>query len=237
VLPYLKPVVSEDGGNYPWKTVVKPKELEKVLADLGEDIGKVKIIQVYEYTSSGKVSTIFVVGTKGKAVIKAQDFRRELGIDRIKSTRFAFGDAGELPPIRLTTDDDSPFLPDVEGSASVIKADDGPCQVVSEDGVTSVELGGSVGTGSAGKQYIGSDSYVIIWTDQQPASPSGIPATGDGRFVAVPVGEGLVVTGIGYGHGVGMSQYGALNYARKGWDFAKILLHYYSNVEMKKMYD
>lgn len=34
----------------------------------------------------------------------------------------------------------------------------------------------------------------------------------------------------GYGHGVGLSQYGAIDYAKNdGWDFKKILLHYYAN--------
>ncbi len=34
----------------------------------------------------------------------------------------------------------------------------------------------------------------------------------------------------GYGHGVGLSQYGAIDYANNdGWSFKKILLHYYSN--------
>jgi len=34
----------------------------------------------------------------------------------------------------------------------------------------------------------------------------------------------------GYGHGVGLSQYGAIDYAKNdGWNFKKILLYYYSN--------
>ncbi len=37
----------------------------------------------------------------------------------------------------------------------------------------------------------------------------------------------FVITGRGWGHGVGMSQYGALGYARHGWSYAKILGHFY----------
>ena len=33
----------------------------------------------------------------------------------------------------------------------------------------------------------------------------------------------------GYGHGVGMSQNGASEYARRGWTYKQILLHYYNN--------
>jgi stage II sporulation protein D len=37
----------------------------------------------------------------------------------------------------------------------------------------------------------------------------------------------LVVTGHGYGHGLGMSQWGAYGYARHGFDYGRILAHYY----------
>ena len=37
----------------------------------------------------------------------------------------------------------------------------------------------------------------------------------------------LVVTGHGWGHGIGMSQWGAYGYARHGWKYRRILAHYY----------
>lgn len=39
----------------------------------------------------------------------------------------------------------------------------------------------------------------------------------------------FVFTVYGYGHGVGMSQNGASEYARRGWTHKQILLHYYNN--------
>lgn len=39
----------------------------------------------------------------------------------------------------------------------------------------------------------------------------------------------------GYGHGVGMSQYGALAMAQKGYTYEEILKHYYQGVEIKKI--
>lgn len=41
------------------------------------------------------------------------------------------------------------------------------------------------------------------------------------------------VSTVGYGHGVGMSQYGAEAFARKGWTAENILLHYYKGTEIK----
>jgi stage II sporulation protein D len=38
----------------------------------------------------------------------------------------------------------------------------------------------------------------------------------------------LVIAGAGWGHGVGMSQDGALGYAERGWSYRAILAHYYT---------
>ena len=39
----------------------------------------------------------------------------------------------------------------------------------------------------------------------------------------------------GYGHGVGMSQYGALGMAKEGYTYDQILRHYYQNTKIKKL--
>jgi stage II sporulation protein D len=38
----------------------------------------------------------------------------------------------------------------------------------------------------------------------------------------------LVITGHGWGHGIGMGQWGAYGYALHGWSYQQILLHYYT---------
>ncbi|KJR99356.1 MAG: hypothetical protein VR68_09495 [Peptococcaceae bacterium BRH_c4a] len=42
----------------------------------------------------------------------------------------------------------------------------------------------------------------------------------------------VIFTGSGFGHGLGMSQYGALGMARKGYNYQEILKYYYSNSEI-----
>src|SRR3982750_1006461 len=42
----------------------------------------------------------------------------------------------------------------------------------------------------------------------------------------------LVVTGHGWGHGVGMSQWGAYGYAKHGWRYERILAHYYPGTQL-----
>jgi len=43
----------------------------------------------------------------------------------------------------------------------------------------------------------------------------------------------VYITTKGYGHGVGMSQYGANGMAKAGYDYKEILTYYYKNVEIK----
>jgi stage II sporulation protein D len=44
--------------------------------------------------------------------------------------------------------------------------------------------------------------------------------------------DGILFTGKGYGHGVGMSQWGANMMARKGFGYQDILKHYYQSVKI-----
>ena len=53
-----------------------------------------------------------------------------------------------------------------------------------------------------------------------PAKPAAVTATT------------FVVSGRGWGHGVGMSQYGAMGYASNGRNAAEILAHYYSGTAL-----
>ena len=48
-------------------------------------------------------------------------------------------------------------------------------------------------------------------------------------------GEYVIVYTKGYGHGVGMSQYGALAMARRGHNYNEILNYYYKGTELKKV--
>ncbi len=42
----------------------------------------------------------------------------------------------------------------------------------------------------------------------------------------------FTIRGAGYGHGVGMSQYGAQGYATHGWDYKRILGHFYTGTDL-----
>ena len=51
-------------------------------------------------------------------------------------------------------------------------------------------------------------------------------ATGGGTVLS------YTLSGSGYGHGIGMSQYGANEMAKRGCGYEEILLHYYTGVTL-----
>ena len=51
------------------------------------------------------------------------------------------------------------------------------------------------------------------------------------------VPQKFVLTGAGWGHGVGLCQIGAAVMGAKGYKYDKILLHYYRGADLKKLYE
>ena len=54
-------------------------------------------------------------------------------------------------------------------------------------------------------------------------------------FNLTQVGTNVLIDTKGYGHGVGMSQYGALGMAKEGYNYMQILEYYYTDAEIKKI--
>ena len=54
------------------------------------------------------------------------------------------------------------------------------------------------------------------------------------NFQLTPCPEGLEVKTLGYGHAVGICQYGAKGFALQGKNYQQILQHYYTGVSILK---
>ena len=51
----------------------------------------------------------------------------------------------------------------------------------------------------------------------------------------IKIGSNVKIDTKGFGHGVGLSQYGAEAMARRGYHYDQILKHYYQGVEISKI--
>ena len=69
--------------------------------------------------------------------------------------------------------------------------------------------------------HLYSSAFVV---DKEDISPEGIPA----RFI---------LTGAGWGHGVGLCQIGAAVMGEQGYKYDAILLHYYIGASIEKLYE
>ncbi|GER69464.1 stage II sporulation protein D [Weizmannia acidilactici] len=68
-----------------------------------------------------------------------------------------------------------------------------------------------------------------VFTGRQVRDKLSLPSS---DFTWVRKGNEIVVTTKGYGHGVGMSQYGANGMAKEGKDYKAIVTYYYKGVEI-----
>lgn len=99
-VPYLTsfPDVDERGRTYAegakhmtWAAAYSPEELESLLRAGGYSLGTIVEVLIAARTSSGRAAAVQLVGTHGKASIKANDLRWILGVDRLRSTWFNVG--------------------------------------------------------------------------------------------------------------------------------------------------
>ena len=68
--------------------------------------------------------------------------------------------------------------------------------------------------------HLYSSAFVV---DKEDVDADGVP-------------QSFRLTGAGWGHGVGLCQIGAAMMGEQGFDYSQILLHYYRNAEIKKIY-
>ena len=55
--------------------------------------------------------------------------------------------------------------------------------------------------------------------------------------INVDENKNVIITGKGYGHGVGFCQWGAINQSKLGYDFKEILFHYFPGTKISYLND
>lgn len=75
-------------------------------------------------------------------------------------------------------------------------------------------------------------NYRIRTLFGEPADPGGLLKS---TYVYIKTkGDQIIIEGRGFGHGVGMCQFGALEMAAQGKDYRQILYHYYRGTRVKR---
>ncbi len=194
--PYLISVSNEyeDTANIYngiWQKTLTKARATEIMNSKGYNIGDVTDIRALEYTPSGRVLRLEVVGTTGAKV-----FERE-------SCRTIFSEA-TLSQMYTISGGGNVAYPTV--------------YVLSGNGKTAVssENTAVIGGGKVSYFYATDGSKITLY--------EGTTNTGDD----------FVFSGQGWGHGVGMSQYGAKGMAEAGFTYEEILTHYYTGTHLEK---
>jgi SpoIID/LytB domain protein len=98
----------------------------------------------------------------------------------------------------------------------------------------------------AGRDVEAAEARALVRLDagkkQSQVSPAkvrealGLTKLYSSRFTAETKGKTIHIHGRGFGHGVGMCQWGAKGMADSGKSYGQILAHYYRGVRLKRIY-
>lgn len=213
--PHLRGIVDPYSPEYPWQAVISFSSLQQKLIQAQLDPGPVESVRIGGRDGSGAVSSLVIKGKDREVDLTKSRIRAVLGSSLVRSRHFSIGSAyeGGNPPanrVALT-------LLSAQGEKSV----DGskPIYAISAQGkpqqteLTSLFMTKGSGTVKVEATDHGSDA---------------------GTFDDSKIAEGgtLTLSGLGYGHGVGMSQDGAIEMAKQGMDYIDILNFYFTDIEV-----
>ena len=217
-LPYLVSVADHDQHSpvHRWNKRFD----DDALRDLFRETGGVKRLQVLKTSSTGRVRTARVQGPRGSLVLTGRELRKRLGL---KSTMVQF----EL--INGSTD---------SSTASAIATAQRAPQATSQAAPPLIGLWQDSASGpdttSSNTASSSSGRLASLLPPPPPPLPLLNPSVFNQPRPDLKVGEiVLEARGQGFGHGVGMSQWGAHGLALQGADFREILLHYYRGAEIR----
>ena len=210
-LPYLVSVADHDQHSpvHRWNKRFD----DDALRDLFRETGGVKRLQVLKTSSTGRVRTARVQGPRGSLVLTGRELRRRLGL---KSTMVQF---------ELINDS-----PDASTASAIATAQNDP-QASTH---AAPPLIGLWRDSASGPDTTSSTSGRLAALLPPPPLPPLNRSVFNQSRPDLRLGEMVLeARGQGFGHGVGMSQWGAHGLALQGADFREILLHYYRGAEIR----
>lgn len=208
--PYLTSVENpyedyENVYNGKWEKTLTKKRATEIMNQKGYNIGDVVEIKATEYSPNGRVIKLLVKGTNGE-----KTFTRE-------SCRIVFSEV-TLSQMYTISGGGAASYPEF----SVLGADKSGDDVLSLKTAKNLAVISSGSDGVEKKLKISDSLYV---------------QGENNKYFYGPVSQGssdvYTFSGIGWGHGIGMSQYGAKGMAEAGFDYEEILTHYFKGCEIK----
>lgn len=238
-VPYLTgvpEVVSYKSPVSTWNARFSASRIQSVIRKItGTDIGNITEIQVSEVDDGGRAVTMTFIGSKGSKTIKASQFRTNLDPRTLKSTMFtpsggAFNINNDLTPSGLVSQKSRNIT---TSGGLTLEEEQRLAQMTAEGVFTSTELVDMLTNPDKKKSYyqtgLGRSTRTKTPAQTQKAKPKSKYGYSIERS-----GNDFVFYGRGWGHGVGLCQWGAMAMAEQGYTAEKILTHYYPGTSVRK---
>lgn len=224
-LGYLRGKADPYSPDYNWTVRLTKQQIYNALSSRG--IGDILSITIDSVNDSGYAASVTINGSR-KSYTVTKD-----------SIRSIFGSAASLKSRNFTFDTEGGTITSGSGGTTTTIPESGSWYAQTSSGKTKLGQNISVvsasGTSSAqldGRTVLGADgvSSVISYTPAQTVTTGG---SGGTTITFNSDSDVLIISGKGNGHGVGMSQTGAQEMAKQGFDYIDILKFYYTDVEVK----
>lgn len=221
-----------------WTLTLSPAQIQTALSKLKVDVGSVRGVQVALKDTSGRAVQLRVNGDRGSSDVRAHAFRMAVGSGVLRSTNFdipsgaaAIAAAGNPPA--LPAEPAKPAAGAAYAAEYSPKTD--PLIELTQSGVfTKDEMMDMLMNPEKRDEYLKKGLARVSGGSgagappAKPASPSNSPKTPSKLSDA----GGFTFVGKGWGHGVGLSQWGAKAMAEQGASCEAILSHYFPGTKI-----
>ena len=191
--------------SYQYSVTYTPAEVASLLRDRGYSIGTVTDLYVSRYSPTGNAAEVTVTDTSGQRITITGD------TCRIFFSSSAMGKSVRSLRFTITGGSGGTGIPVNPGGGTLGTLNG--AYVISGSGTVSPYSGGT------------GETYVITGGGTRLLESGAGSSASSGVFT---------LTGTGYGHNVGMSQYGAKAMAEQGLTYADILTFYYTDITLEK---
>lgn len=218
-----------------WKVSLGLSQVQGALNSKGISLGTVTGLEIVKRDPFGRANSIRITGTSGTKIMSAHSFRMMMGSKTIKSTMFQLSTAAESSATGQPDNNQSfnstspaPRLSFVdEGSNKLSLEEEKLMTVLTKQGFFTADQMIDMLVHPEKRK-----SYLVKALNRKPVkiSPTAIANKR-------PVNSSnITFLGKGWGHGVGLSQWGAKSLAENGWKTREIINHYYPGTQIKKYY-
>lgn len=221
-----------------WVVQMSGDEIRQQLARSGVNVGEVTALTISKISENGRVLEMVVHGSGGSHIIKKDKIRKTLGSNKFKSTFFTIANPAVVGgAVRPKTADKN------ESQISTLKNME-PLEKVF--GNLSIVLDKQVAAKESAREPAKAPEKVELKKQKTAFSPptsQPVPPTAQYKpqYLPQPIMQNFTVTGNqfvfygrGYGHGVGMSQYGAKSMGERGYNHQTILQYYFKGVTIAR---